>query len=285
MRISVVMPANRITSFLGPALESVVNQLAVGDELIVVANGQESDQVKHFVSNGYEDSRIRIVTCREHGISNALNFGIHEARNELILRMDSDDEMLENRIALQRNWFRLNLDGILLGTQITYICAHGQKIAESDFAKHPLDNGRGIASSVEIAHPSAAFRKQAFLAAGLYREHYEPAEDLDLWLRLAKLGKVENLEESLTNYRVHNEQISKKILRRVPTAVRKALMDRVKEQTQPFFLQTLIFLRIYLRVNFLSVGVARLITESGSIKGALMNIWKQKKRCTCGNPL
>ena len=47
------------------------------------------------------------------------------------------------------------------------------------------------------------FRKSAYEKVGGYRPEYEPAEDLDLWMRLAEVGAVANLPEVLLKYRVH----------------------------------------------------------------------------------
>lgn len=56
-------------------------------------------------------------------------------------------------------------------------------------------------------------RRSAVLKAGGYRKIFKSnevdiAEDFDLWLRMAKLGKIRNLNSCLTKYRQHPGQIS-----------------------------------------------------------------------------
>ncbi|HEX7706654.1 MAG TPA: hypothetical protein VF701_09390, partial [Thermoanaerobaculia bacterium] len=46
-------------------------------------------------------------------------------------------------------------------------------------------------------------RRLPLLAAGGYTPEFEWAEDYDLWLRTARLGKFHNLPEPLTAYRIH----------------------------------------------------------------------------------
>ena len=41
-----------------------------------------------------------------------------------------------------------------------------------------------------------------------YREVFKNAEDYDLWTRLSLIGKLANLDDYLTFYRVHRNQIS-----------------------------------------------------------------------------
>ena len=45
-------------------------------------------------------------------------------------------------------------------------------------------------------------------ALGGYQTQMMPAEDLDLWLRLAEVGRLANLDEALLRYRMHSESVS-----------------------------------------------------------------------------
>jgi hypothetical protein len=49
-------------------------------------------------------------------------------------------------------------------------------------------------------------RKDAFFAVGGYRRLLAPAEDLDLWLRIAERHGLANLGAVVVRYRVHPEQ-------------------------------------------------------------------------------
>jgi hypothetical protein len=53
-----------------------------------------------------------------------------------------------------------------------------------------------------MCHPAVMLRRTAALAAGGYRD-YPHAEDLDLWLRLAEIGRLANLSYPAISYRVH----------------------------------------------------------------------------------
>jgi hypothetical protein len=54
-----------------------------------------------------------------------------------------------------------------------------------------------------IAQPSVMARTTALIEAGGYRPDFPAAEDYDLWLRTARLGKVHNLPEARVAYRIH----------------------------------------------------------------------------------
>jgi hypothetical protein len=59
-----------------------------------------------------------------------------------------------------------------------------------------------------LAHPVAFIRKAALQQVGGYRAEYTAIEDKDLWLRLAEIGRLANLPETLLHYRLHENSIS-----------------------------------------------------------------------------
>ena len=54
------------------------------------------------------------------------------------------------------------------------------------------------------------YRRKSVIEAGCYRRIFEGAEDYDLWLRLSRIGKLYNLNEPLTKYRITSDQYSLK---------------------------------------------------------------------------
>ena len=70
-----------------------------------------------------------------------------------------------------------------------------------------------------IAHPSSLFIKKDIMSVGSYRSFYEYAEDYDLWLRVNESYKIGNINQFLTDYRVHSSQLTKSKLKRHVWAV------------------------------------------------------------------
>ena len=62
-----------------------------------------------------------------------------------------------------------------------------------------------------FCHPSVMMRRDTLQAKAIaYDADHMPAEDHELWGRLASYGKLANLPEVLLNYRVHDNNISLK---------------------------------------------------------------------------
>ncbi len=60
-----------------------------------------------------------------------------------------------------------------------------------------------------VVHPVAMMRKAAVLAVGGYRTEFQWAEDMDLFLRLAEVGRLANLPDILLQYRQHPDSVNR----------------------------------------------------------------------------
>src|SRR5208283_4310056 len=59
-----------------------------------------------------------------------------------------------------------------------------------------------------VHHSTTMIRRRSLLEIGGYRPECCVAEDLDLFLRLAEIGRIANLAEPLLNYREHSSKSS-----------------------------------------------------------------------------
>ena len=136
--------------------------------------------------------------------------GITEARAELLARQDADDASRPERFALQVDYLRRHPECSAVGAGALLVDPEGRPIRER---QRPLTHaeieavllsGQGNA----LYHSAAMFRRADLLAAGGYRPETEPAEDVDLYLRLAERGRLANLPEILLLSRQHVTRVS-----------------------------------------------------------------------------
>lgn len=72
------------------------------DQVIIVFDGPISVELQRVVSNFIAFLRIDIVKLPENvGLGTALNYGLTRCRNEIVLRMDTDDLCTLDRFAVQ----------------------------------------------------------------------------------------------------------------------------------------------------------------------------------------
>lgn len=209
--ISVIMSAYNTARYLPESLESILNQTFRDFEFIIIDDGSTDDTLKILREYESRDSRLRIVSRPNTGLTKALNEALALARGSFIARMDGDDIAMPERFERQVGYLRLNPDCVLLGSRVELIDPFGLKIALGDYMK--LDH-EGIDAMLlagkggSVVHPACMMRRDALTKIGGYKEHYNNSEDLDLFLRLAEVGRVANLPDVLLKYRRHLESVS-----------------------------------------------------------------------------
>ncbi len=167
----------------------------------------------------YFTSTTRFVTVVYHenetnmGIGATLAKGVHLCTHDIILKMDSDDIMKEDRVKTQLEFMKANPHVHICGGQIGMFRDSPNAIVNTtshksltwdEYKKHP--------SHWFINHPTVCYRKQSVLDAGNYNKDFrEMAEDFDLELRMLKTHKyIHNLDQILVYYRLHQNQVTAK---------------------------------------------------------------------------
>lgn len=204
-RISVIFPVYNAERYLDAAVGSVLAQTWRDFELIALDDGSTDGSRAILERIATTDDRIRIVSRPNKGLIGTLNEGLGLARGGLIARMDADDIALPGRFAAQVE--RLDADPALvaLGGQILAIDAAGRALAPLKLpcGHEGIDGHHMTRLDSVIFHPTAMVRTDAVIGVGGYDLTMDAAEDFDLWLRLAEIGRLANLDRCVLHYRQH----------------------------------------------------------------------------------
>ena len=206
--VSVILPVFNGGPYLRPAVRSVLGQRGCDLELILIDDGSTDGSAE--VCRGFEgDGRVRVVVRENRGFAATLNEGMGLASSELIGRMDCDDLCLPGRFERQVDYMKAHPDVTLLGAGYWFIDAAGRRIRT--FVP-PADDAelqrQMLAGTNPFCHPATVFRKRPALDAGGFDGSYQPAEDLDLFLKLGEAGPVACLPDVLLEYRQHPASMS-----------------------------------------------------------------------------
>jgi GT2 family glycosyltransferase len=207
--ISVCMPVYNAKRYLGEAIESILGQTFRDFEFLIVDDGSTDRSLailKHYAA---QDSRIRLSSRPNAGLVVRLNEMLHQARGDLIARMDADDVALPERFARQVEFLRSHPEVDVVGGAQEHIDSDGYHL----FIYYDLEGNeeiqeRALNGICPINHPSVMMRRKAVLAVGGYRVEMMLVEDLDLWLRMGEHGLLANLPEVITRYRMHASSVS-----------------------------------------------------------------------------
>ncbi|HEY8748520.1 MAG TPA: glycosyltransferase [Tepidisphaeraceae bacterium] len=203
--LSVVMAVRNVQRYVALAIESVLSQTFKDFEFLVIDDGSTDNTSSILADYARRDSRIRIIQGPSGGLSAALNLGIAQARAPLIARMDGDDICLPTRFEKQIAFLQSHPEHVLVGSRCVLIDPDGRPIHEKPNTPlgHEQIDAMLLKMEWPIVHPAVMMRADAFAKAGAYLEKYKTVEDHDVFLKLAEIGKLANLDEVLMYYRQH----------------------------------------------------------------------------------
>lgn len=213
--VSIILPLYNAESFLQPTLDSVLAQTHRRWELIVVDDGSKDDGLGLCKRVG--DERFRLFPRENSGPCRSRNFGIGEARGELVAFMDHDDlwhptklekhiEHLARRPSVGVSYGpseMINLDGSSLGLlQAPKL----EGITPRDILlRNPVGNGSAPIIRKEVLDAVAFEAEVDGRTETMYFDDQARSwEDVELWLRIAFTTDwaFEGIPDCLTKYRI-----------------------------------------------------------------------------------
>lgn len=89
--ISAIIPVYNVETYLGPCIESVINQTYINLEIILIDDG--STDCSGYICDQFaqKDERIVVIHQQNEGIAAARNRGVRQARGTYLFWVDSDD--------------------------------------------------------------------------------------------------------------------------------------------------------------------------------------------------
>jgi glycosyltransferase involved in cell wall biosynthesis len=203
--LSVVMSVRNVARYVAQAIDSVLSQTFRDYEFIVIDDGSKDETAGILADYARRDPRIRLLRGPERGLSAALNLGIEHARAPLLARMDGDDVCLPARLQKQVAFLDANPDHVMVGSRCVLIDPDGCPIHEKPGIPLAHDQIDAMLLRMEwpLVHPAIMMRADAFKKTGGYLERYKTVEDHDVFLKLAEIGKLANVNEVLFLYRQH----------------------------------------------------------------------------------
>lgn len=118
MRVSVVIPTHNRAHLVGRALRSALSETTPGDEIVVVDDGSTDNTQGTVREISAGEPRIRYIFQAHAGAGAARNRGTKEATGDLLCFLDSDDEWLPGKIALQRRFMESRRDVLFCFTDL-----------------------------------------------------------------------------------------------------------------------------------------------------------------------
>jgi glycosyltransferase involved in cell wall biosynthesis len=204
------MPVFNTEAYLDESIQSILNQSYKNFEFIIIDDGS-SDNSKNIIKfYQKKDNRIVFIENKKN-IWPAKSFikGFNIAKGSFIARMDSDDISHKDRFKKQIQLFSTWPELSVLGTGANIIDSTGKLISRRLMPFKYSEISKILKYSVPVFNPSVMVRKSTFELNGLLDPNFDPADDLELWLRFfSKKAIISNVQEYLISYRIHSSNVS-----------------------------------------------------------------------------
>lgn len=233
--VSIIIPAYNRARFLPETMNSALGQSIADIECIVVDDGSTDDTKDVVAQFSERDPRVRYLQQENRGPSAARNYGLAEARGRFIQFLDSDDIIVQDKLAQQLAQLDGAGDFAISYCDYRY-CAHDDvnETASRDNLPPPRfvmqralwDIASRWETGFSIPMHCFLFDARFFRECGIhFDEELANHEDWDCWMRIFALDpKVFHVSKVLAIYRLHDDSIcvdSKKMAIVFEKAIRK----------------------------------------------------------------
>lgn len=217
-RVTVAIPTCNRARYLSEAIESVLAQTLADHILLILDNGSDDDTQE--VVKSFEDPRIRYIRHeRNIGIVANWNQAITHCTTEYLTVLGDDDRLLPE--FLSRSVAALDSD-----VRIGFTFSHCNKVDERgdficlwgyDYPTAGFLTGRDyLMWTVRFGccltnSSTVALRRSVFDTVGKFEEQFtHNTFDFNMWIRVASSFDVFFIDSVLVDYRLHDDQMSKR---------------------------------------------------------------------------
>ncbi|MDY6936859.1 MAG: glycosyltransferase [Cyanobacteriota bacterium] len=243
-KISVILPIYNGEKTVRETIHSVLNQTLTNFELIVINDGSQDNTLD--IIGKITDARIQVYSYTNAGQAASRNRGIERAKGEYIAFIDADDLWTPDKLESQLQALQDNPTAALAYSWTDYIDESGKLLHPG---RHTTANGnvleKLIVNNFIENGSNPLIRQEVFEKVGVFEESLPPAEDWDLWLRIAEEYQFICIPAAQILYRVTVNSSSSNIIKQEIQCrkVLDAAFDRAPDSLQ--FLKSQSFANLY----------------------------------------
>ena len=248
MSISVIIPVFNGEKTIQETIDSILNQTFQNIELIIINDGSTDSTVQ--IINNISDSRIKLFSYANGGLSTSRNRGISLAQGEYISFIDADDLWTPDKLESQWQALQENPQADVAYSWTDYI----------DESSNFLKSGRRIKANGDAFSKLLLFnfldngsnpliRQKALEKVGDFDRSICTAGDKDMWLRLAANYNFVCVEKPQILYRISTNSMSTNLKRQEAASLKvleRAFSNPKAEKLQHLKKQSLSYLYQYL---------------------------------------
>ncbi len=193
--VSILITAYNAEDYLEYALDALISQTYQNMEIVIVDDGSIDSTPSIMTRKASEDKRIKVYFPGRLGRAKALNYGLNHCQGEYVAVNDADDYSKHDRIERQLAFMEVNPEVGLLGTAKEIhqgVKTWTDNVATEDHIIREL-----FAHGQPIQHSSAMFRRSLMEKVGGYNEKISFLLDRDIFLRIGRISRIQQLNDPL----------------------------------------------------------------------------------------
>ena len=203
------MPAYNARPFIEESIRSVLSQDYANIELLMIDDGSSdgTPEVAHEFGK-----QVTVLRQKNGGPAAARNRGIAAATGEFIAFLDADDVWLPGKVAAQVQYLQNHPEvGVVFGR---WHCNQGSVFGAAPIRVNVAESAELVSQHsgwiyTELLLDSvihiitAMVRRSVIESVGNLDESLRTGEDYDFWLRVSRKFRIDQLNQTLANYRIH----------------------------------------------------------------------------------
>ncbi len=180
--VTILTPCYNSEKTIEKTLQCIENQTYPNIEYIII-DGDSTDGTQKIIEQHQSrlPKQFKLISEKDHGIYDAMNKGIRQAKGQLIGIVNSDDWYEPDTVEQVVRAYQGNEYEVIYGMQRTYLNGKEKAtfIYHHDFLPQQM-----------ITHPTCFVTRAVYERFGVFDLQYKSAADYDFMLRLYQTGKV-----------------------------------------------------------------------------------------------
>lgn len=182
--ISVIIPVFNGEKTIKETIQSVLGQTFSDFEIVVIDDGSTDATLSVLAS--IHDPRLKIFSYPNSGVAVSRNRGFSHASGEFIAFLDADDLWVPDKLEAQFKALQANPQAAVAYSWVNYITQSGEFFRSGNYV-----NANGnvypqmLVQSLLENGSNPLIHRNALTEVGGFDQELCPAEDWDMWLRLA----------------------------------------------------------------------------------------------------
>ena len=209
--ISIILLTHNYGHYLVDCINSIkLNDQSKIGEILIIDDGSKDETQKLVTKLKNKYKKIKYHKTNFLSLSKSYNYGIKKSRYQYISKIDADD-------MYNKNFFKFFFTS-LKKNNYDFICGNLKVVNNSKklmfIKKQKINNFYSI-----FKYPVGSgtiYKKEIWKRIKGFDENIKYQDDYDFWLKLKKLKNIKfgYLDKVAYNYRVHNKNMSKSLIKK-----------------------------------------------------------------------